>query len=247
MRHILAGSTALLLVGFVGFSASHAVVGQVPHGATEELLITAVKATPAAVDPWLALMTTYVEAALRTWSKQSRNELVDIPALAAGIAALTLDPAEPLLFVNDPPRSAIQLATITWFEGGLLARVEDGSCNDAAWRKTKEGAAFTAKFPCDGGYAFGLGQVHPDGGIVLTPDGSWLNVYDAPPGSAGIDGKTIIARPDLSLRVVLHMLRKSIRLTGGLSGYSGEGSTAPKARLRFDFARTWAKAHPFKE
>ncbi len=187
----------------------------------------------------------YVETALRAWSSRSKEELAPPGIVARDIVAVVTDPAEAPLFRGDTSRarSAILVAAIAWIEGGLLARVMDGSVNDPAWRRAHP--AFVRAFPSDNGHAWGLGQVHPEGGIVLTEDGEWTYRALAPEGALAIDGPTMAARPELALRVVLHMLRSSLRRTGGLSAYSGETGAAPKARARLSFAEAWSRAHPF--
>jgi hypothetical protein len=191
------------------------------------------------------LLETYVETALRAWSCRSRQELAPLDAVARDIVAVVTDPAEAPLFRGDASRarSAILVAAIAWLEGGLLARVMDGSVNDPAWRRSHR--SFVRAFSSDDGKAWGLGQVHPEGGIVLTEDGGWTYRALAPAGARAIDGPTMAARPELAFRVVLHMLRASLRRTGGLSAYSGETGAAPKARARLSFAEAWSRAHPF--
>lgn len=188
---------------------------------------------------------TYVETALRAWSCRSQQELAPLDAVARDIVAVVTDPVEAPLFRGDTSRarSAILVAAIAWLEGGLLARVMDGSVNDPDWRRAHR--AFVRSFSSDAGKAWGLGQVHPEGGIVLTEDGGWTYRALAPAGALAIDGPTMAARPELAFRVVLHMLRASLRRTGSLSAYSGETGEAPKARTRLRFAESWSRAHPF--
>lgn len=145
------------------------------------------------------------------------------------------DPAEPAVF-GSHDRDAVMLASIARFESHLTSWVEDGSCNDPAWRAAHPKTM--AVGDCDGGHAWSVYQIHVDemGGIALVGTG-WVGARYAPPGATIVHGKDLVDDPVLAARVALHMLRQN-----GIVGYTGETKTHhPKADVRLDAAKAFLR------
>ena len=103
--------------------------------------------------------------------------------------------------------------------------MDDGRCNDRAWRASPEGRrTIHVGGHCDGGLAFSFWQVHLDGGLLafdpegVTPEKMKYTAYAASIG--------------------LSMVCRSLARTGSLVDYTGESASFhPKADERLDFAR----------
>jgi len=163
--------------------------------------------------------------------------------------------------VADLRKTTILMGGIGFFEGARFAQyVGDGSCNRwmaEAWKHPiryvrpdrtilwepgirdlpEEQRHLLAHGHCDGGHAYGFGQVHE-----LTwrdPSGARVEVFDA---------KRLLD-PVENWRAVLLIARASFQQRGNLSGYTGEWSyqpeskswvgPAPKAEQRLRFAQRW--------
>lgn len=196
-------------------------------------------------------MEAHVLKMMKTWAparSMPNHDISHYPFIARDITDVVL--SEPPLWPGDTDRwrTAVLLTTMAFWEGHFWVHVDDGSCNDGVWRKTKAGVTRMATTgDCDGGWAVSLWQIHPEGGIVLTDDGGWKHLWDAP-GSKAIGSKEMLADRRLAARVALHMLRKSLRMSGGLVGYTGEGSCpCPKAQARLAASESWWHKHPLME
>jgi hypothetical protein len=152
-----------------------------------------------------------------------------LESIAADVAAVTL--AEPRAFDGDSSgqRTALLLLSIArWETGGSWAAwVDDGRCNDPAWRAAH--AALMKGGDCDGGAAYGLWQVHA-------------------PGDDPAVGRTYVADRRVGIRAALAVARASLESGRGLCGYSGEQPPhCPKAALRLETARRWVTEFPFDQ
>lgn len=192
----------------------------------------------------------YVLKAMTTWAPASTMPGRDIghyPSIAHDIVETVFGSDEVPLWKDDTSKlkTLTLLAAIGFWEGRFHKHVDDGTCNDRAKRKElKVRALLAISGDCDGGWAFSIFQIHPEGGIVLTSDGGWQHAWDTA-GAVGIDGRLMIEDRKLAAKVALHMLRKSIQLSGGLCGYSGEPGPCPKAEQRLRFALGYASKHSY--
>lgn len=171
--------------------------------------------------------------------------------IAAEIASVVLDAAEPPLWVDDANkvRTAILLATIGYWEGARFhLAVDDGRINDRTWRLSAIGKRTMPRTgDADGGYAYSRYQLHVEcGGLVLT-DSGYHTACTPGDGAVPIPGNVIAHDGRMATRLALHELRQSIQRTGTLVAYTGEVTCpCPKARVRLDFALHWSAAHPMR-
>jgi hypothetical protein len=138
-----------------------------------------------------------------------------------------------------------------------LNRIENGVFSEVEsiqWRKSKIGiATMNVGGPCDGGYAYTRFQTHPEEGFAFTKNdvmkisvAKHLNP-DPDAEIELIDGKKLIADKETAARVAWRIVRRSIRNTGSLIQYTGEGRCpCPKAKIRLDFGLSQYKKHPFQ-
>jgi hypothetical protein len=123
--------------------------------------------------------------------------------------------------LNSDEAKGTLMAALGYWEGSRFAAyVDDGLCNNKAWRKTSEGVA-TMKLggSCDGGYAHSIWQIHTIEGSVCSRE--------------LVDGSRFGAA-----RCALELARKSIVARGNLSWYTGESAYHhPKADERLEWAR----------
>jgi hypothetical protein len=194
---------------------------------------------------------------MRSWPKGSRElQAVDLNDMATDIAtAVLLEPMTILATgrscdkVHGSDRcfwpdgwssdgdKAVLLAAIAYYEGSRFsAYVDDGRCNDKAWRKDPANAR-TMKLggDCDGGHAHSLWQIH----AIKAVRGS-ADHLEAICGIEHIDGRFEAAR------CALEIARRSMSERGNLSWYAGESAYVhPKADERLKFARKAVHEHPF--
>jgi hypothetical protein len=195
----------------------------------------------------------YVLEAMTAWKKPGRDA-VSYSDVARDIASACIA-SEPL-WSNDTKgvRCAILLASLAFYEGGFLAYVDDGRVNDGKWREQafKKGITWSPNIS-DDGEAFSLWQIHPEKGIVLTDDGEWKHTEGVVTDTQGNRRPGVVIGPDLTknrklaVRVAIAFVRKSLRVTHSLVGYTGETAATGygKARSRELFASNWVKRHPF--
>ena len=203
----------------------------------------------------------YTYESMKSWATPKTSSDDDrFHSIANDISTVVLDSNEPTIWNSDASRgkAAIYLATLGYWEGFHFAEyVDKGLCNDIKWVATKEGREKTLGANCDGGYAYSIYQIHPEGGIILTQDG-WTKRWADRTGHVKFyDGQDLIADRKIATKVALHMVRQSIHMGGNLCGYSGEGATmdedgkihygggCPKAADRQNFAENWYRKHPF--
>jgi hypothetical protein len=184
----------------------------------------------------------YVLEAMLSWKKSPIG--APMAEIARDIAFVSLD--HPPLWPTDTSRArgAIVLATLAFFEGGFMPYVDNGKCNDGLWRQRAWRAReIWSPSICDGGRAYTLWQIHVEDsswneGVVLTPEGEWR--YDNRPGC--IVGRDLIASRRLAVKVAIAFIRKSLRVSRGLTGYAGD---ADKGSLRSRFADDYSRKHPY--
>lgn len=197
------------------------------------------KADPVKVEA----MKDYLLVAMKAWSPARTMPHKDIghyDAIATDIASVVLSPSEPTLFVGDDDkhRTAILITTLAFFEGRFLTYVDNGDCNDRGWRKEAwKKKQIWAPNICDGGYAYTLWQIHDEGGIELS-NGEWTYKFGS------VKGADMVANRQLAVTTALHFVRKSLRVSHGLCGYTGDDGCS-KATTRMRFAHAWLEHHPF--
>lgn len=187
----------------------------------------------------------YVLDAMRTWAPPATmidRDTRHYAGIARDIVDVVQDERPAWADDHTKAKTAILLAAIAYWESHFWRHVDDGTCNDPIAAK-KAFALIARTGNCDGGWAYSLWQVHPEGGIVLTKDG-WKHSWDAP-GEKAIVGADMIKDRRVAARVALRMARASIERSGTLCGYSGEPGPCPKAVVRLDFARSWSRRHPY--
>ena len=142
------------------------------------------------------------------------------------------DVAESIATVTSDPGDAVLLASLGYFEGARYAQyVDDGSCNDAKWVKSPEGARLMHWGPCDHGLAHSIWQIHPQD--------------DRSSPTHGLCSTSAVSTRVGAARCALDMAHRSIAATGNLSYYTGEwGELHPKADERLGFAKRALKKHP---
>lgn len=217
----LSGGAPLVAVPMPALSAPQAVT--VPTSAA--------LASPSTNDQ--AALAAYVETAMRAWSKET-DKSASYDDVARDIAEVSLseDPA----YDDDENRgrTAVLLTTLAYFEGARFARyVDDGSCNDKKWRKSKAGYDMVlARADCDAGWAVSLWQVHA--ATFYFGNGKYQSV-----------SMDELKDRETAIRVALRIVRKSLAEHAGLCEYSGEYGPCPKANLRLHFAERYSAKHPF--
>jgi hypothetical protein len=181
--------------------------------------------------------------------------------IAHDIAVVVSDPKEPPIWKEDTDRgrTATILVSIGLWETRFRAYVDEGKCNDKAWRASAEGQNLMRMGRCDGGIARSIWQIHADwGGIVVLP----VN-YDSDDGNKRewcyaneySDDDGIVVKPadfldrQLAARVALHMARASIRKGAGLCQFTGEYGPGgcPKGDTRLLWAEKYSSQHPFNQ
>jgi hypothetical protein len=203
-------------------------------------------------------LVSYVQTAMAEWAPKPSKWCTkvgctkDSTALRVGlsedIAAIVGD--EPPIFREDGnwAHTLALVATLAFFEGAFLDFVDDGRCNDNAWRaRAWDRGEIWAKDICDNGHAYTLFQLHNEGYVLYDASHAWGWAHpDQAKGDFGIYGHTILADELMkhrrrAVRVVLHRLRTSVPT---LCGYTGEDAPCPKGRMRAEHARKYAAAHP---
>lgn len=151
------------------------------------------------------------------------------PGLAQDVAedvAAVVAEEEPA-FANDDDRSrtGVLMVSIARFESEYAKWVDDGRCNDAAWRQSADGKREMRKGDCDHGHAYSLWQVHP---------------------YAGHDAADLTDRRK-AISAALELARRSLRMGAGLCRYTGEPlDNCPKGTARLEAAKDWSRKHPFE-
>lgn len=135
---------------------------------------------------------------------------------------------------NTDSAKVVMLASLGYWEGARYAAyVDDGRCNDKAWRASKEGQETMRVWgDCDHGIARSIFQIHP------VDD-------DLSPVYALCNTKMVSnSRVDVA-RCALVLARRSMVWSGNLSSYTGEwGSQHSKADDRLNFAKQALANHP---
>jgi len=189
-------------------------------------------------------LVSYITAALIAWTPATKERPADVVAqrvatVAEDIAAVVQD--EPPLWASRF-KTALVLASIAHHESDLEDWVQDGRCNDAAWRLDHL-ELVRRRGSCDGGHAYGLWQEHVWPAALLLPNSGWRLLRAPEPGA--ITPEDVLADSRLSARVALHMVRQSVQTGQGLCGYTGETERpCPKGELRLHDAVQWYRTHP---
>ena len=184
------------------------------------------------------------------------------------IAEVALDPTEPPIWKEDltRARTATMMLSIAFWESRFRSFVDEGKCNDPAWRASPEGQETMRKWgTCDQKLARSLWQIHAEKGITVfhvnyddesqeIQKREWC--YSAECGDE--DGGRVITPEDMisdrknAARVALHMASRSIRNNARLCQFTGEGGLGddgcPKGEIRYDWAegpRGYSRKHPF--
>jgi hypothetical protein len=146
-------------------------------------------------------------------------------SIARDVAVVSL--AEPRAFDDDADghKTALLLLSLADHESHFATWVDDGSCNDPAWRA--EHPALLAGKDCDGGHAFTIFQLHVLGDSVEL-------------------GRALIRDRRAAARAALAVARASLESGRGLCGYVGEAyPKCPRAQVRWDSAVAWQEQFPF--
>lgn len=189
----------------------------------------------------MTMLTVYIATALATWFPPATAEIrLREETVATDIVHVVDDPSEPVVF-GSKAEDALVLAFLSVAEGGMAAWVDDGRCNDKAWR-AGPGRALLASGDCDGGRAYSLWQIHVGAGVALTPSGGWVSAHYAAPGASIVSKHDVLSDRKTAVRVALHIVRESVRVTKGLAGYTGErGARHPKADYRLNMPRAYLR------
>jgi hypothetical protein len=122
--------------------------------------------------------------------------------------------------------------------------VDDGRCNDPAWRKTRQAGQLLKYGTCDSGRAFSMWQIWP-----TTPEeeqvfrAGWASEAKRTPDDAAVPHDTRL----FFIRKAKALVDASLAIDGTLRRYSGEtDAEAPKAFTRLRMAEVYAAAHPFR-
>ena len=156
----------------------------------------------------------------RGWSETPEHAQARYEAHAQAIASVALDAQEPPLR-GGRVRTAIELASIAFWESGLDERVDEGHCTPHT---------------CDSGLAWSVYQIHDGGGLTLDGAG-WLYASQRSPewildhADSVIRGPDLVQDRQLAARVALHLARRSIFVW----------TTARTVLAHVDF---WMAAHP---
>jgi hypothetical protein len=159
----------------------------------------------------------------------------DWPHALAKVPAVPYeDIADSILGATSDAKDAVLLAALGYFEGARYAQyVDDGSCNDPVWLRTKEGNRLSHWGMCDGGNAYTIFQIHPH------RKGSKL--YDL------CNKDVITASRTNAAKCALEIAHRSLARTKTLVDYTGEWGAPghPKADERLSFARRASAKHPY--
>ena len=101
---------------------------------------------------------------------------------------------------------------------------------------------------CDGGRAYSLWQIHGGGGLVLLASGGYVSRGQAgseQDGSQLVTAQDLITDRKIAAKTALHMIRVSVKQSGGLCGYTGERGECPKAKARLEKAKSYLRARPY--
>ena len=157
------------------------------------------------------------------WSHLAGLQVADYAEVARDIAVSV-----------DLGNDATLLATLAYMESGFAAFVDDGRCNDPAWRKSAEGRAIMGGQSCDGGNAYSIWQIHPI-------------IDKTSPLYATCSKQAISTRPGAA-KCAVEIARASMEATSSLQNYTGEwGDEHPKADKRLDMANRAIARHPFTD
>ena len=155
--------------------------------------------------------------------------------IAETIADVVMDPNEEPAFRGEHGRemTGVLLASIARFESNYKKGPIHGDCSDS-----RDGICRNDnKRP----RSFCYMQIMPGpSGIVLVDQG-WNYAAD---GDAAIHGSDLDADVDLCFRVGLHMARASLKTTGDLGVYTGEGKGGKKSEHRIKLAKWWFLKSP---
>lgn len=195
-----------------------------------------------------ATLVLYILKAMLSWiplanftyvaSVSAEYTMARYTSIAESIADVVLDPAETAVLSQsrvaaDPLQdgiigNALILASTAAFEGGYHEFVDDGSCNNQAWRRAHQ--EIIRNGDCDGGHAWTLWQIHTMGGLVLTGPyvTGYMYVDDARQHpEIIITGSKMIADRKLGARTALHIMRVTMRDHHSLCAYTGEACAGP--------------------
>jgi|SRR6516162_5125434 hypothetical protein len=206
-----------------------------PVRGTQRELVLAVAASRSEIVPevWrdvvLDRLVDRVRTVMVTWEPAPKQLATsDLAEVARDIAEAALDRGSS----NASDDAAVLMALSYWEGARWAAYVDDGRCNDRAWRASPEGIETMRRWgDCDGSRAHSLWQIHP----VDDPS--------APLGlscsSRIVDGSRLGAA-----RCALAIAEASMNAYGNLAGYTGEDPYGfhPKADKRLEWARQAAAA-----
>lgn len=174
-------------------------------------------------------------------------------SIAESIADVTLDTTETAVLPSHTSDdgilgNALLLASVAAFEGGYHEYVDDGSCNDHAWRLANP--EVIRRGGCDGGHAWTIWQIHTMGGLVLTGQyvTGYMYVDDARQHPETIvTGPRMIADRKLAARTALHIMRLSMHDHHSLCAYTGEPCSGPMplAVARLSRPIQYGNSHPW--
>jgi hypothetical protein len=225
------------------------------------------EALPSEEEAKVEQLADYVLGAMNFAVKPDENS-ASYESVAHDIAEVVSDPKEPPIWKEDSTkaRTAIMLVSIAFWETSFRSFVDEGKCNDKAWRASPEGQEAMRRWgTCDGGIARSIWQIHAEHGITVVPANyddesqelskrEWC--YSSECGDD--DGGTIISPEAMvsdrknAARVALHMARRSIRNNAHLCQFTGEGGLGddgcPKGEIRYDWAegpKGYSRKHPF--
>ena len=195
-------------------------------------------------------LSTYLLAAIVSWlpagQPPSSEMAIRQKSVADDVAAVASDEAEPVIWKEGRVMSGLVLASLAVLEGGMSRYVDSGECNDRKWRERNRLAL--AAGDCDGGRAYSLGQIHGGGGLVLLASGGYVSRGQAgseQEGSQLVTAQDLITDRKIAAKTALHMIRVSVKQSGGLCGYTGERGECPKAKARLEKAKSYLRAHPY--
>ena len=137
---------------------------------------------------------------------------------------------------NSDHAKVVLLAALAYWEGARYAAyVDEGKCQDGAWRATPEGARLMRMGgDCDHRHAHSLWQIHP-------VEDRASPVY-ALCNKDAVDGSRVGAA-----RCALELAGRSLKSVGTLANYTGEfWGEHPKADQRLTFAEKALGKHPFR-
>lgn len=136
---------------------------------------------------------------------------------------------------NSDHGKAVLLAALGYWEGARYAAyVDEGECNDDAWRATEEGQHLMHRGgDCDHKQAHSLWQIHP---VTDTASSTYTLCNVAAVGGSRLG----------AARCALELARRSLKVNGSLYAYTGEFPFEhPASDKRLDFATRALDKHPF--